>query len=100
FSLGDWLYGLSACAAPGGDADDAAWRVERLWAPDGSGVVGLSVRTLFDLWLAAARDVHGWADGDRIVLTALTVGDMPAIARAHGFEVASVDLDPETTAPD
>ena len=30
FSLGDWLYGLSACAAPGGDADDAAWRVERL----------------------------------------------------------------------
>ncbi len=36
-------------------------------------MAGLSVRSLFDLWLRAQR----WQPGDRIVFTALTVSDMP-----------------------
>ena len=93
FTLGDWLFALRACATSGGVA---AERIERRWSPEGEGVVGLSVRSLFDLYLRAS----GWAPGDRVVFTALTVGDMPAIARAHGLEVASVDIDPDTTEPD
>src|SRR5206468_1097634 len=97
FSVADWLYAAAACVTPG--PTDAAERVERVWSPEGDAVSGLSVRTLFDLYLAANRDVHGWARGDRVAFTALTVGDMPRVARAHGFEVASVDLDPATTEP-
>ena len=91
FSLGDWLFALWACSSP--TVERATERVEGLW---GQGMVGLSVRSLFDLYLKANR----WAPGDRIVFTALTVGDMPRIAREHNLEVASVDLDPHSTEPD
>ena len=76
FSTADWLFALKSCVLPA--PADPAGRVERLWSPGGQGMAGLSVRTLFDLYLAA----HGWGPGDRIVFTALTVADMPRIARA------------------
>jgi len=97
-SIREWLFAAAACAVPG--PAEAAERVERRWSPGCEAVVGLSVRTLFDLWLKAQRSLHAWSAGDRIVFTALTIADMPAIARAHGFEVASVDIGPETTEPD
>lgn len=59
-------------------------------------MAGLSVRSLFDLYLTAAQ----WDPGDRIIFTAVTIADMPRIAREHGLEVVSADLDPRTTAPD
>jgi dTDP-4-amino-4,6-dideoxygalactose transaminase len=59
-------------------------------------MAGLSVRSLFDLYLA----VQDWEPGDRIVFTAVTVADMPRIARERGFEVATVDIDPSSTQPD
>lgn len=94
FSLDDWLFAMWACFSP--TREGATERVEGLWSPDGQGMVGLSVRSLFDLYLTANR----WASGDRVVFTALTVADMPRIAREHGLEVASVDLDPHSTEPD
>ena len=94
FSLDDWLFALWACSSP--TVEGATERVEGLWSPEGQSMVGLSVRSLFDLYLAANR----WEPGDRIVFTALTVADMPRIAREHGLEVASVDLDPHSTEPD
>ena len=94
FSFDDWLFAIWACASPTGEG--ATERVEALWSPEGQGMVGLSVRSLFDLYLTANR----WAPGDRILFTALTVADMPRIARDHGLEVASVDLDPLSTEPD
>ena len=94
FSFDDWLFAIWACASPTGEG--ATERVEALWSPEGQGMVGLSVRSLFDLYLTANR----WAPGDRILFTALTVADMPRIAREHGLEVASVDLDPLSTEPD
>ena len=93
-SFSDWLFAVGACLVPGGP--DAASEVERVWSPQGAGMVGLSVRSLFDLYLEAA----GWEAGDRIVFTAITVGDMPRIAREHGLEVVSVDLDPNDASPD
>jgi perosamine synthetase len=94
FSFGDWLFALWACSSP--TVERATERVEGLWLREGQGMVGLSVRSLFDLYLKANR----WAPGDRIVFTALTVADMPRIAREHDLEVASVDLDPHSTEPD
>jgi dTDP-4-amino-4,6-dideoxygalactose transaminase len=59
-------------------------------------MAGLSVRSLFDLYLQAAD----WKAGDRVIFTAFTVGDMPRIAREHGLEVVSVDIDPRDASPD
>jgi dTDP-4-amino-4,6-dideoxygalactose transaminase len=93
-SFGDWWFAVRSClAAPGNDAVD---HVEAWSDPDEEVVVGLSVRSLFDLWLSA----KGWRPGDRIVFSAFTVADMPYIARAHGLEVAAVDIDPLTGEPD
>jgi perosamine synthetase len=92
-SSGDLWFGLRACLLPG--RNDPTRRVEALWEPSGVGVVGLSVRSLFDLWLSA----QDWEAGDRIVFTALTIADMPRIARSHGLEVAAVDIDPLTGEP-
>ena len=93
FSFEDWLFAVWACSSP--TVEGATERVEGLWSPEGQGMVGLSVRSLFDLYLTANR----WEPGDRVVFTALTVTDMPRIARYHGLEVASVDLDPHSTEP-
>ena len=89
-----WLRAVSACArtSPVGGASS----LEQRWDPDGAGVAGLSVRSLFDLWLRAQR----WQRGDRIVFTAFTVSDMPYIARANGFHVVALDIDPATGEPD
>jgi dTDP-4-amino-4,6-dideoxygalactose transaminase len=93
-SPSDWLFAVGACLAPG--VPDVTSTVEARWSPQGRGMVGLSVRSLFDLFLGAAR----WDPGDRIVFTAVTVGDMPRIARHHGLEVVSVDIDPGDASPD
>ncbi len=69
--------------------------LEERWDPGGAGVVGLSVRSLFDLWIRAQR----WRQGDRIVFSAFTVADMPAIARANGLHVVSLDIDPLSGEP-
>ena len=89
-----WLRAVSACARanPAGGASS----LEQQWDPDGAGMAGLSVRSLFDLWLRAQR----WQPGDRIVFTALTVSDMPYIARANGLHVVALDIDPFTGEPD
>ena len=73
FSFDDWLFALWACSSP--TVEGATERVEGLWSPEGQSMVGLSVRSLFDLYLAANR----WEPGDRIVFTALTVADMPEV---------------------
>lgn len=93
-SLGDWWFAVRSCLAARGE--DSVDHVEGWCGPDDEVVVGLSVRSLFDLWLAA----KGWQPGDRIVFSAFTVADMPYIARAHGLEVAAVDIDPITGEPD
>jgi perosamine synthetase len=93
-SRGAWMRAVLACVRPaaGGGHEE----LERRWDADGAGVVGLSVRSLFDLWLRAQR----WHPGDRIVFSAFTIADMPFIARAHGFHVVALDIDPTTGEPD
>ena len=89
----DWRFALGRCLAPP-PWREVAERVERLW-PSGRGVLAcMNVRSAFDLYLRARR----WALGDEIVFSALTVPDMPAIARRHGLRVVPIDVDADTGA--
>jgi len=92
-SLSDWWFGLRGCFVP--LRTDVVADVERRWSPSGEAMVGLSVRSLFDLWLSA----QNWEQGDRIIFSALTIADMAFIARSHGLEVAALDIDPITGEP-
>ena len=89
----DWRFALGYCLAPS-PWEEAAERVERLW-PSGRGALAcLNVRSAFDLYLRVRR----WPPGDEIVFSALTVPDMPAIARRHGLRVVPIDVDADTGA--
>ena len=70
-------------------------RVLELCRARGDGMVCLSVRTGWDLWLRAS----GVREGDEVLVSAVTHPEMARIARLHGLPVVPVDLDPETLAP-
>lgn len=88
------LFGVVACLG--------RWRRERLVArtlalcgAGENGMVCLSVRTGWDLWLRASS----LREGDEVLASAVTHPEMARIARLHGLRVVPVDLDPETLAP-
>ena len=95
FSWSDWLFAIRRCLKPPRGQDMAA-RVESLWSVEGDAMACLTVRSAFDLFLRAKR----WRPGDEIIFTALTVPDMPRIAREHGLRVVPLDIDPRTAAWD
>ena len=94
FSWTDWLFAVRACLAPM-PWGEACARLRRL-SPHGDGLPCLSARSAFDLYLRVAGS--RWRRGDEIIFTALTIPDMPAIARRHGFRPLALDIDPITTA--
>lgn len=76
-------------------AAHSAHQLEQEWAPDGDGMVCLSVRSAFDLYLTAL-DLPA---GSEVLFSAITIPDMPRIAREHGLVPVPVDLDERTLAP-
>ncbi len=93
-SLGDVLFGLVACAGlwRRGQLETRALAVCRA---EEDGMVCLSVRTGWDLWLRAS----GLLERDEVLMSAVTHPEMARIARLHGLRVVPVDLNPETLAP-
>ena len=89
----DWRFALGCCLAPS-PWEEAAERVEGLWGSARGVLACLNVRSAFDLYVGTCR----WAPGDEIVFSALTVPDMPAIARWHGLRVVPIDVDADTGA--
>jgi dTDP-4-amino-4,6-dideoxygalactose transaminase len=78
------------------------WRRERLEAEvlrlcalEEDGLVCLSVRSGWDLWLRA----QGLRAGDEVLVSAVTHPDMVRIIRGHGLRAVPVDIDPDTLAP-
>lgn len=75
-------------------ADDAKHyekAIEAIWRGDGrEPVVCLSVRSGFDRWLADSA----FPPGSEVVMSALTIPDMPRIVKAHGLVPVPVDLRP------
>jgi perosamine synthetase len=91
-SLAD--LGFALCASVGARRGDREARLLRSWG-DPRGVVCLSVRSAFDLLLAALS----LEPGDEVAFTAVTHPDMVRIAEAHGLRPLPVDLDLDTLAP-
>ena len=91
----DWVFAVGAGLSPP-PIQDVSARVERLWSTREDSLACLSVRSAFDLYLRAQR----WEAGSEIVFSALTVPDMPRIARHHGLRPVPFDIDPETAAWD
>ena len=87
----DWAFALRDCLSPP-RVQEVSTRVERLWSSESDSLACLTVRTAFDLYLRAQH----WEAGSEIVFSALTVPDMPRIARHHGLRPVPLDLDPAT----
>jgi perosamine synthetase len=69
--------------------------VLRLCSLEEEGLVCLSVRSGWDLWLGA----HGLRAGDEVLVSAITHPDMIRIIHEHGLRAVPVDIDPEKLAP-
>lgn len=91
----DWAFALGACLSPS-PIRDVSTRVERFWSSESNSLACLTARSAFDLYLRAQR----WEAGSEIVFSALTVPDMPRVARHHGLRAVPLDLDPATVAWD
>jgi perosamine synthetase len=92
-SVADILFGVLSCGR--------VWRRKRLEAEvlrlcslEDEGLISLSVRSGWDLWLAA----QGFRAGDEVLVSAVTHPDMVRIIRAHGLRAVPVDIEPETLA--
>ena len=88
------MVGMVACVAAWGRRR-LGCRVLRVCGVEGDGMVCLSVRTGWDLYLRAL----GLEAGDEVLASAVTHPDMARIARGHGLRVVPVDVDPRTPAP-
>jgi dTDP-4-amino-4,6-dideoxygalactose transaminase len=94
-SVADFAHGAVACVLPASRAG-VEERIERAFEPRQDALVCLSVRSGFDLLLGALA----LSEGDEVLFSAITIPDMPRIARAHGLVPVPVDVDPDTLAPD
>jgi dTDP-4-amino-4,6-dideoxygalactose transaminase len=69
--------------------------VEAAWSSDGRAFACLSVRTGFDLALAALKFPHG----SEVLISALTIPDMVRIIEHHGLIPVPIDLHGEDMSP-
>jgi dTDP-4-amino-4,6-dideoxygalactose transaminase len=87
----DLAYGIGACLWPL-DRLAQEQRVVRAWSPSPSCLVSLSVRSGFDR-LLEALDLPA---GSEILVSAVTIRDMPRIIQQHGLVPVPVDLNMQT----
>jgi dTDP-4-amino-4,6-dideoxygalactose transaminase len=88
------FWSLVRCPLPGDD-ESLAERIETLWTPAQT-FVCLSIRSGFDLLLQTVE----WAAESEVIMSCLTIPDMPRIVRHHNYVPIGVDVDPLTLAPD
>ena len=93
-SVGDISFGVLSC---GWQLRREKLEVEvlRQCSLEEEGLVCLSVRSGWDLWLGA----QGLRAGDEVLVSAITHPDMVRIIHEHGLRAVPVDIDPETLAP-
>lgn len=71
--------------------------LEASWHADG--LAFLSVRSALCAFLEAQRASGAWQRGDEVLVSALTIQDMPKLIEAHGFVPVAVEVDPHRMAP-
>ncbi len=89
--VGDLAYGLVRCVLPPSRRDSLE-ALDQLWTPPDSVVACLSVRSGFDLLLAAVD----WPAGSEVLLSAITIPHLATLVRAHGYVPVAVDVDLDT----
>jgi dTDP-4-amino-4,6-dideoxygalactose transaminase len=93
-SPADLTKGFWYCLTPG-DREVISRNIADVWqAPDC--LVCLSVRSGFDLLMQSAE----WEAGSEVIMSGLTIPDMPRIVEAHGLKAVGVDIDLNTMQPD
>lgn len=90
-----WTDLFSVWRTPPPKAHEEEEHIREVWGYDRSVSVGLSVRSLFDAYIAST----GWVPGTKIAFSGITIGHMVSIAEAHGLEVIALDVDPDTLLP-
>ena len=90
----DLAFGMRSCSAPV-DRRRIADGVEAIWSPGGAALATLSVRSGFDLLLAAMNLPRG----SEVAVSAVTIPDMVRIIRNHHLVPVPVDLDIERLTP-
>ncbi len=90
----DIAWGLLHCCLPG-DRELIVRRIQQCWRTDDL-LACLSIRSGFDLLLQCS----GWPPGSEIIMSGLTIPDMPRIVEKNKMVPVGVDLDPLTLTPD
>ncbi len=91
--IGDLAWGLMQCLLPG-DRDAITEAIRRTWKCRDA-FPCLSIRSGFDLLLETCN----WPAGSEIIMSGLTIRDMPRIVQQHRLVPIGIDLDPQTLAP-
>lgn len=91
--MGDLAWGLMHCLLPG-DRDAITEAIRRAWKCRDA-FPCLSIRSGFDLLLKTCD----WPVGSEIILSGLTIRDMPRIVQQHRLVPIGIDLDPQTLSP-
>ncbi len=90
----DLVRGLWGCLTPG-HREPLCREIAEVWQTQDA-LVCLSVRSGFDLLLHSA----GWEPGGEVIMSGLTIPDMPRIVEACGLQPVGVDIDLRTMQPD
>ncbi len=90
----DLARGLWGCFVPG-QREQLCREIAGVWQAQDA-LVCLSVRSGFDLLCHSAD----WEPGGEIIMSGLTIPDMPRIVEAGGFKPVGVDIDLRTMQPD
>jgi len=93
-SVEDIFFGVVSCGRQL-RREELEDEVLRQCSLEEEGLVCLSVRSGWDLWL----DAQGLRAGDEVLVSAITHPDMIRIIHEHGLRAVPVDIDPETLAP-
>ncbi len=96
FDIGwsDMAYGIASTSRMW-DRRRLEWEIRHYWTMPDQMFPCLSVRTGFDLFWG----VCGLPAGSEVLMTALTIPDMPRIVAHHGLTPIPIDVNPSTMAP-
>jgi len=88
YSFGNIFSALAFSLTPKLDENRIITDIENMW-PEDNVIVGLSVRTIFDIILTHQK----FEEGSEVVMSGITIPDMVKIVEAHGLKIVPVDLD-------
>lgn len=94
-STKDLIYAIRCCLMIGSQTS-VIKQIERIYEKsDQKSLICFSVRTGFDLLFETLK----FEDGDEVIMSALTIPDMPKIIKAHGLIPIPLDLNMDSLGP-